>query len=443
MSNEFWYRVLISIAILMVTDVLLYFGLRRLFRKSRGLVKPARKFTWFFVMLSLVFMAYATVHYFYLQHYGVGAVAYRQYFIITGAFILIYIPKLVMLAFIVFEALLLFLLQLLSFVFQHRSHYEFVKKVRRFKFFSWMGFILGLLLFGYILYGMLVTRTDYKVQEVALSFKNLPPAFNGVKIVQLSDVHLGSFYSEKELGKAIELLKAINPDMILFTGDMVNVSALETAPYQEVFSSLKPPLGMFAVLGNHDQDDYMKLSPGIGREKMEAEVAAAERKMGFNVLRNQNQYIYKGTDSIALIGVDSWGLQPFRCYGDLPKALNGVDKQSFKILLSHIPSHWVVEVRGKTDIDLTLAGHTHAAQIGVEFGSWHWSPIVFKYPHYMGLYPWGTQYLYVNPGLGYLGFPGRIGIRPEITVFTLSRTGMKTEEITSNSSDSNVVTNIP
>jgi predicted MPP superfamily phosphohydrolase len=151
--------------------------------------------------------------------------------------------------------------------------------------------------------------------------------------------------------------------------------------------------------------------------------------------------IHKGADSISLIGVESWGLKPFHCYGNLPEAMKGVDKQSFKILLSHIPSHWVVEVKGETDIDLTLSGHTHAAQFGVTIGTWHWSPIVFKYPHYMGLYQWGTQYLYVNPGLGYLGFPGRIGIQPEITVFTLNRIGLSQVVPGQIPTESNVVTN--
>ncbi len=424
MTNEFWYRLLMCVGVLIITDVLLYFGLKRIFKKSGLQQKKSRKFNWIFLSLSVLFLIYAAAYFFWLRQYGQGAAAYRQYFLITGVFILIYIPKLIMLVFVLFEAILIFLIQFISFITQHRAHYDFVRKVRRLKFFTWLGFLLGMATFGYIIYGMICTRTDYKLAQLNLTFKNLPPAFNGTKVLLISDAHLGSFYSEEDLNEAFDMIEQAKPDLIVFTGDMVNVSADEITAYTDKFKALKPPLGMYAVLGNHDQDDYMQMVAGPGREVMEAQVMAAEESAGFKVLRNDHVFIHRDNDSIALLGVDSWGLKPFKCYGKLSDAIDSVDNRTFKILLSHIPSHWVVEVKGKTNIDLTLAGHTHAAQMGIEFGSWHWSPIVWKYPYYMGLYQWGSQYLYVNPGLGYLGFPGRIGIRPEITVITLNRTAM-------------------
>jgi len=421
MSNEFLFRLLISVVALILTDTLLYFGLRRLLVKQGRKSPGSKRFKWTYLSITLIFALYAVVHYLYLKYFGYGPDAYRQSFFITGVFLLLYLPKIVMLCFILVGRALLFIFQLISYLIYRRGHYDFVRRTRKFKVLSWVGFVMGILMFGCVLYGMLYTRTDYRVKNVSLSYRNLPPSFNGVRVLVIADVHLGSFFNTRELFPAFQKMNELNPDMIIFAGDMINVSAEETQPYINFFAEMKPPLGKYSVLGNHDQDDYMKFTKSPDREITETQLMLAQQAMGFSLLRNEHLFIRKGNDSIAMIGVDSWGHPPFHAYGDLKKAMNGVPSQGFKILLSHIPNHWAEEVKGKTNIDLTIAGHTHAAQIGIDEPWLQWSPIVYKYPLYMGLYQWGNQYLYVNTGLGYIGFPGRIGIAPEITMITLNR----------------------
>lgn len=419
--NEFILRLTVSVAAVILIDVLLYFGLRRLFVSKGWRGNGGRKFTWIYWSITAVFALYALLHYLYLHFYGYGPAAYRQYFFITGAFLLIYLPKVLMLAFVIAGQVLILFLQLLSFLFQNRGHYEFVRKTRRIKILSWTGFLAGMAFFAFIIYGMTVTRTDYKVKEVTLRYRNLPAAFNGTRILLVSDIHTGSFFNENELGPAFRKMRELSPDMLVFAGDMINVSATEAEPYISFFREIDPPLGKYAVMGNHDQDDYMKLTRTESREVIEKSLMQAEYEMGFTLLRNDHRFVHKGKDSIAVIGVDNWGKAPFHQYGELKPAMKGVPNACFKILLSHNPNHWEFEIRGKSNIDLTLSGHTHALQIGIDEPWCHWSPIRYKYPYYMGLYQWGSQYLYVNVGLGYLGFPGRIGIPPEITLITLQR----------------------
>jgi hypothetical protein len=371
--------------------------------------------------ITLSFIVYAIIHYLVLHYKTSDYTCYRQYFFITGIFLAIYLPKIIMMAFIIIENIILFCIQFISFIFQNRRHYEFVKKVKRFRFISWIGIVAGIAMFVYVLYGMIVMRVDYKVVEQTISFRGLPESFNGTRIVLFSDTHLGSFYSTEEVEKGIDLIKAQSPDLILFAGDMVNVGAEETKPYIEMFSELKAPMGKFSILGNHDMGDYLKFNETENEEEKIKALVEAEKEMGFTVLLNDHVLLHKGNDSLALIGVDSWGLPPFKKYGKLDEAMHGLDPRVFRILLSHIPSHWEAEVEDKTNINLTLSGHTHALQFGINQFGIKWSPVKYRYPEWMGLYQWGAQYLYVNPGFGYIGFPGRIGIRPEITVITLVR----------------------
>lgn len=419
MGSDFWFRFSVFAIVLILTDGLLFLGLKRLFNFSKKPDHRNKKFVIIYFLFTLLFIAYAIIHFLYIRYQNADYNSYRQYFFITGTFLLIYIPKLIMLCFISSENLLLFFFQFISYIFQNRKHYDFVRFARRFKILSWTGFILGLATFAYLLYGMIVTRTDFKIVNQTIKYRNLPLAFNGIKILQLSDAHLGSFFSVDEIDKLCSLIKEQSPDMIVFTGDMINVSADETLPFTDKFAELEAPLGKFSIMGNHDQDDYLKISFYGVRKEIENKLVQQEQKMGFTVLRNVHVFIHKGNDSIALLGVDSWGLPPFKQYGNLDEALAGIDNRTFKILLSHIPNHWAFEVKARTNIGLTMSGHTHALQIGIDQFGIRWSPIVYKYPQYMGLYQWGSQFLYINPGFGYLGFPGRIGIRPEITVITL------------------------
>jgi uncharacterized protein len=421
MSSELWHRLLLCSSFLLVTDLVLYLGLRRIFIRKKKKNNSGKRFTLGYFLFTLLFIAYAITHYLILRYSDPDFTIYRQYMIIASIFLVIYLPKAIGAIFIIIEYFLLFLFQISSFLMQNRRHYEFVKSVRRFKLLSWMGIIAGICMFIFVLYGIFGMRKDYKVVEETLSFYNLPASFDGMKIALISDAHLGSFFSPGEVEPMISLIKAKSPDLIVFAGDMIDVEVQETLPYVKMFSDLKAPFGKFSILGNHDLGDYMKFYEPNQQGKIAGDLMKAEKEMGFTVIRNGHVFLHKRQDSVALIGLDSWDLPPFKKNGDLDKSINGIDPRTFKILISHSPSQWTAEVRGRTDVDLTLSGHTHAMQIGINLFGIKWSPSTFRYPKWMGLYRWGTQYLYVNPGFGYLGFIGRIGIRPEITLLTLRK----------------------
>lgn len=275
-------------------------------------------------------------------------------------------------------------------------------------------------LFGTMLLGM-ANRYNYKVRQVQLKFPNLPPAFDGLKIVQISDVHSGSFNNKLAVNKGIQQILDLNPDVIFFTGDLVNNTADEVMPYIDVFSNLTAPLGVYSILGNHDYGDYHQWDSAEEKEENLAILKNAQKKMGWNLLLNEAVTLQKGDDTISLIGVENTSFKNrFKSYGDLSKAYAQAKDSSFKILLSHDPSHWDGEVNTKyKDIDLTLSGHTHGFQFGVEIPWLKWSPVQYVYKQWAGLYQKDSQYLYVNRGFGFIGYPGRVGIMPEITLLEL------------------------
>jgi predicted MPP superfamily phosphohydrolase len=282
-------------------------------------------------------------------------------------------------------------------------------------------------MFGSFVYGMVKGKYNFKVRRESIVFPHLPSSMDGLKIVQISDAHLGTFgpHEVHELEPAIELIMNEQPDVIFFTGDLVNNLAEEAEPYIELFSRLSAPMGKFSILGNHDYARYVyhddtELSVQMRAKNME-HFERIHQEMGFDLLRNASRTLEKNGETISLIGIENWGRNFFQ-YGDLNKAMTEVDPQSFQILLSHDPTHFEEQVMGKNNIALTLSGHTHGAQFGVEVPEWgvKWSPSSwFGYKRWGGLYQEGSQYLYVNRGLGCLGFPGRVGIHPEITVIEL------------------------
>jgi hypothetical protein len=262
----------------------------------------------------------------------------------------------------------------------------------------------------------------YQVNKVEIP-ANIPQAFDGLKIVQISDLHLGSYgNNRKPLSEAIRIINELNPDMIVFTGDIVNNYALETIPFIDVFKQLnKPPLGMFAVLGNHDFSDYSSWSDENKKQKNSALIEEFLKSSGFQVLRNKYQFVFIEKDSLCIAGVDNWGIPPFKKYGNLPNAMTDIDESSPVILLSHNPTHWRGEVLDYKNIFLTLSGHTHGMQMGIETSFFTWSPVKYMYKEWQGLYTSNDQYLYVNKGLGFIGFSARIGMYPEITLITLKK----------------------
>jgi predicted MPP superfamily phosphohydrolase len=284
------------------------------------------------------------------------------------------------------------------------------------------GTAIAFILFVFIVRGIMIGRFDFKVLKETIEFDTLPDAFDGLKAVQISDMHIGSFYSHKDqIAKAVDMINELKPDIIFFTGDMVNNVAEEFKGFEGIFQKLQAPLGKFAILGNHDYGDYVKWESEEEKIRNLTTLAELERSAGFDLLLNENRLITKNGQQIAIVGVENWGTPPFAQYGQLPLAVKGTEHIPFRILLSHDPSHWDVEVAEKTNIQLTLSGHTHGMQFGIRIGEWQWSPVQWRYERWSGLYTHLKQHLYVNRGLGHLGFPGRVGMLPEITLIEFKR----------------------
>ena len=294
--------------------------------------------------------------------------------------------------------------------------------ISRSVFMSWLGIAASGTLFGTLLYGF-KNKYSYQLRKEKLHFKNLPTAFRGLKILHISDIHAGSFLDKKDVELGIDLILKQQADLILFTGDLVNNAASEMKSYKDLFSLIKAPLGVFSVLGNHDYGDYVQWpQDGISKEENLNLLKQTHAEMGWNLLMNQHQLLEKEGEKIAILGIENWSAKGnFPKYGDLKKAYEGSEKYPFKILLSHDPSHWHAQVRKDyKDIDLTLSGHTHGMQFGVELPGFKWSPIQYVYKEWAGLYEELNAKLYVNRGFGFLGYPGRVGILPEITLIELT-----------------------
>jgi predicted MPP superfamily phosphohydrolase len=287
-----------------------------------------------------------------------------------------------------------------------------------------IGLFSGFLPFFVIVYAIFKAAYHFKVYHHNISFDQLPKSFHGLKIVHISDLHIGGFnYQYKILGRAVKLINKLKPDIIFFTGDLVNNYAWELRGWETVLDKLVANMGKFAVLGNHDYGDYSEWDTTEEKKENLNTIKQFYKKIDFTLLLNQSRIIENNHEQIALIGVENWGKPPFKQYGDLETSLKNVSTIPFKILLSHDPTHWSEQVIDKTDIALTLSGHTHGLQLGFNYKKLKWSPIKYKYKHWAGLYKHNKQYLHVNRGLGWLGFPGRIGMRPEISSIELSSSG--------------------
>ncbi|MBB6459522.1 metallophosphoesterase [Flammeovirga kamogawensis] len=292
--------------------------------------------------------------------------------------------------------------------------------ISRAKFLTFVGAGLATIPLGAFAYGYTKGRFNFRVIRKNLSFKNLPKAFDGFKIIQISDIHIGSFPKGHEsVAKAVEMINSRNPDIIVFTGDLVNNFASETDGWIDVFKNLKAKHGMYSILGNHDYGDYVQWNSATEKIQNLDAVKKANRDIGFDLLLNENRAIEINGDKIGIVGVENWGLKPFPQLGDIDKANQGLDNVPFKILLSHDPSHWDEKVTDHKDMDLMLAGHTHGMQFGIEIPGIKWSPVQYKYPRWAGLYEKENQKLYVNRGFGYHAYAGRIGMDPEITEIIL------------------------
>src|SRR5690606_26294095 len=286
---------------------------------------------------------------------------------------------------------------------------------------SQLGLALAALPMFALVYGVARGRHDYRVHRHTIWFDDLPQAFDGFRITQISDVHAGSLRNRKAVERAIELIRAEKADLFVFTGDMGNNRAEEVEPWIASFSKIDAPYGKYAVLGNHDYGDYVMWSSSQEKRTNLERLMHHHAAMGHRLLMNENVRIHKDGEYITLIGIENWG-HGFSQYGKLERALDGVDPNSFKVLLSHDPSHWAAEVKNhRQHIHLTLAGHTHGMQFGIEVGRMRWSPVKYRYSHWAGLAGSDNRYLHINRGFGVLAFEGRFGIWPEITVIELRR----------------------
>ncbi|WP_411766784.1 metallophosphoesterase [Winogradskyella sp. A3E31] len=291
------------------------------------------------------------------------------------------------------------------------------------KFVSQIALGLAAIPFASLLYGMYKGKYNFRVLSYQLHFEDLPEAFDGYKITQISDIHSGSFDNKKKIEYAIDLINEQKSDLLLFTGDMVNNKTTEMLPWKDTFGRLKANDGKFSVLGNHDYGDYIDWPSAEAKAQNLEDLKALQKEIGFDVLLNDSRFIEKDGQRLAVLGVENWGKGGFKKAGDLQKAKSKVIAEDFKILMSHDPSHWEAEVvNDDYHYHLTLSGHTHGMQFGIEIPGWiKWSPVKWRYKQWAGIYEQLGQYINVNRGFGYLGYPGRVGIWPEITVIELKK----------------------
>ncbi|HTN07685.1 metallophosphoesterase [Agriterribacter sp.] len=293
--------------------------------------------------------------------------------------------------------------------------------ISRSVFMSWLGLAVGGGLMTTMMLGF-ANKYRYQLKKVKLNFPNLPDAFKGLKVIHISDVHSGSFTDKKAVEHGVQMIMDQQADLILFTGDLVNDQASEMNAYTEIFARLQAPMGVFSTLGNHDYGDYKKWSSKEEKIQNLERLKQLQSGMGWRLLMNEHVVLEKQGQQIALLGIENWGAKAnFPRYGKLHEAYAGTEKYPFKILMSHDPSHWDAQVRPEySDIDLTLSGHTHGMQFGVELPGFKWSPVQYIYKQWAGLYEQAQQKLYINRGFGFIGYPGRVGILPEITLIELA-----------------------
>lgn len=346
-----------------------------------------------------------------------GLTGPRSYAI--GFFLAFFVPKIILFVLLFGEDMVRLVVSGVQKVVH--SNQEYSLPSRR-KFVSQIALGLAAIPFASLLYGMYQGRYNYRVLKYVLHFEDLPQAFDGYRITQISDVHSGSFDNPEKIQYGLDLINEQQSDAIMFTGDLVNNTASEMLPWKEAFGGLSARDGVFSVLGNHDYGDYVNWeSAAAKRENLEA-LKGVHREMGWNLLLDEHKKITRGNDSIAVVGVENWGAG-FKQVGDLDKAATGLTEKEFKILLSHDPSHWQEKVKkDNKKFHITLSGHTHGMQFGIEIPGWFkWSPVQYRYEHWAGIYEEAGRFLNVNRGFGFLAYPGRVGIWPEVSVIELRK----------------------
>jgi predicted MPP superfamily phosphohydrolase len=374
------------------------------YKKQKPILKGWQAFLLFMQVLFLVFMTTR-----YMLRKWNGTVLTLPYYMQA---LLFFVPF----ALIIYALFFFFIRQNQKYPKQVQSENE--KTITRLNFLETLAVSASAVPLATSLFG-LKNAHNYQIINLQVPILDLPMALRGLKILQISDIHAGSFWDKQAVEKGIDLILAQNADIICFTGDLVNDYATEILPYKDLFARLHAPLGVFSSLGNHDYGDYGSFASDDSKAENLQNLKSWQADMGWDLLCNENRTLTHQNQAFTLIGVENWGMHGFAQYGNLQKALENVPASGFKLLLSHDPSHWRAEVLQQTNIQLTLAGHTHGMQMGIETPYLKFSPVQWRYPEWAGLYEDNSQYLHVNRGFGYIGYPGRIGILPEITVLEL------------------------
>lgn len=412
-------NLVLQLVLLLLIDIYIYTSLARTTRSFRpSLRRLVRIGIW-----ALTFAAVVVVVWYKLSDPYYKAMSIRQWIVTT--LLIIYGSKLLTLLVIFIEDVVINARRLVRYL-QKRSGQQIPgKPITRSQFFDKAAIAAGIVPFGSLVFGILTGATDYRVIQRTVHLPRLPREFDGLRIAQFSDTHAGTFFSKTGVRGGVEMLMREKADVIFFTGDLVNYQTDEIEDYINIFDKVKAPMGVFASTGNHDYGNYRKWPNDAAKRKNLLELFEAYRLMGYDLLMNEHRFVTLGAERIAIIGVENWGVGPahrFPKYGRLAEAYRGTEDASVRLLLSHDPSHWDAQIRPEfPNIDITFSGHTHGFQMGIEVGDFRWSPSQYLYKQWAGLYRQNDQYLYVNRGYGCIGYPGRVGMPPEITVIELKR----------------------
>lgn len=407
---------LVTVIFLLVLDVYLYQPVRVVTRGKNAALKIGLRGTYWIVSFILLGVVIA----FFIVGPNYWGITTRNWMI--TALVMVYLSKIIGGVVVLADDIRRLLKKIIGRIPKQDESPSYGRKIPRSEFLSKAAVLTAAVPFGTMAFGIISGAHDYRIRRTTIYLPHLPRAFDGIRIGQISDIHSGSFFNKKAVEGGIEMLMAEKPDVLFFTGDLVNNQTDEVNDYLPVFSRLKAPLGVYSVTGNHDYGDYRSWSSQAAKKKNFEDLMEAHRMMGFDLLMNENRFIELSGEKLAIIGVENWGTGRFPKYGDLGRAYAGAEEAAVKLLLSHDPSHWDAQVKPDfPDIDIMFAGHTHGFQFGFEFGDIRWSPSQYVYKQWAGLYRDGANYLYVNRGFGFIGYPGRIGIPPELTIIELKR----------------------
>lgn len=416
-GNPFLVLAVFSLIILAI-DAYSWWGIKKIIIDSPRLFKRIIALLYWIVPVIII-SGLSLILFFQKDIPGDRMMSY--FHLVGGSFIIFYVPKLVFFVFNLFDDLIFQIRRLITLKKQRfKDSKNGRATITRRKLLNQVGIVFAAVPFFSLIYGIAYGRFDFTIRRLKMNFPNIPAAFDGIKIVQISDFHIGTFFNHQDqIKEIVYMVNNEQPDLILFTGDFINNLSTEMDPFLSILRSLEAKIGKYSILGNHDYGEYVPWKSEQEKQDNIQRLIKLQKEIGFDLLLDESRKIQIGDDSIELIGIQNWGLPPFPQYGDLKKAIKNIDVNAFKILMSHDPTHWDAQVREKTDIDLMLAGHTHGAQFGIEIPGWRWSPVTMRYKQWGGLYTEGNQHLYVNTGLGSIGYPGRVGMPPEITVLEL------------------------